>query len=108
MSYVKIFISISFCFFIGLINGKAQNHALDSVYYVKMDPFLSKIIELQDLEANIKLSRNEYIIPIEGTFFSPNGQEVIKHKKQLYVTILPEDDKPSQTPTDTETYQSTS
>ena len=87
MSYVKIFISISFCFFIGLINGKAQNHALDSVYYVKMDPFLSKIIELQDLEANIKLSRNEYIIPIEGTFFSPNGQEVIKHKKQLYVTI---------------------
>ena len=81
MSYVKIFISISFCFFIGLINGKAQNYTLDSVYYVKMDPFLSKIIELQDLEANIMLSKYENIIPTNGTLFSPNAQEIIKNKK---------------------------
>lgn len=87
MNYVKTFISISFCFFIGLINGKAQNYTLDSVYYVKMDPFLSKIIELQDLEANIMLSKYENIIPTNGTLFSPNAQEIIKNKKKLYVTI---------------------
>jgi hypothetical protein len=87
MNYVKTFISISFCFFIGFINGKSQNYTLDSVYYVKIDPFLSRIIALEDLEANIMLSREEYIIPTNGTLFSPNAQEIIKNKKILYVTI---------------------
>ena len=88
MNYVKTLVSISFCLFIGLINGKAQNYTLDSVYYVKMDPFLSKVIALEDLEANILLSREQHIISTSGTLFSPNAQEVIKHKKQLYVSIL--------------------
>lgn len=87
MNYVKILVSVFCCFFIGFIHGKAQNYTLDSVYYVKIDPFLSKIIALEDLEANIMLSKNEHIIATTGTLFAPNAQEVIKDKKKLYVTI---------------------
>lgn len=87
MNYVKTYLSVLCCLFLGLLNAKAQNYTLDSVYYVKMDPFLSKIIALEDLEANITLSSNEHIISTAGTLFSPNGQEVIKNKKQLYVSI---------------------
>lgn len=88
MSYVKILITTLCCLFIGFTNSKAQNNTLDSVYYVKIDPFLSKIIELEDLETNISLSSKEFIIPTNGTLFAPNGQELIKNKKHLYVTIL--------------------
>ena len=87
MNYVKTLLSVLCCLFLGLLNGKAQTFALDSVYYVKIDPFLNKIIEIQDLEANIMLSKYENIIPTNGTLFSPNGQELIKNKKKLYVTI---------------------
>lgn len=87
MHYVKTLFFIFCCFFTGFINGNAQNYTLDSVYYVKIDPFLSKIIALEDLEANIMLSKNEHIIATTGTLFAPNAQEVIKDKKKLYVTI---------------------
>ena len=88
MNYIKTLFFVLCCLFLGISNGKAQNYALDSVYYVKMDPFLSKVIALEDLEANILLSREQHIISTSGTLFSPNAQEVIKHKKQLYVSIL--------------------
>lgn len=87
MSCLKTTLSILCCFFVGLIEGKAQIYSLDSVYYVKINPLLDKIITLDNLEANIQLSKDTYIIPTNGTQFALNVQEVIKDKNVLYVTI---------------------
>ena len=87
MRYIKIFYSILCCVFISQIDAKSQNYSLDSVYYVKMNPFLSKLIALEDLETNILVENETNIIPTKGTLFAPNSQELIKDKKALYVTI---------------------
>ncbi len=66
----------------------AQIFELDTVYFVKNTNFLNKILSFQDLYANIKLSNENFIIPVQGSIYAPNGQEIIKDDKSLYVNIL--------------------
>jgi len=87
MSCVKtIFFSI-FLNILGFTQINAQNIALDTVYFVKKTPFLQKILSLEDLYANINLSPDNYIIPVLGTLYAPNGQEIIMDDKLMYVNI---------------------
>ena len=87
MSCVKKIFLIIFLNSIVFLKINAQNFNLDTVYLVKTTPFLEKIISLGDLNANINLSPENYIIPVLGTLYAPNGQEIIKNDKNLYVNI---------------------
>ena len=53
-----------------------------------MNPFLSKIIALEDLETNIFVRDETSIIPTNGSQFSFSAQVIIKDKNALYVNIL--------------------
>ena len=87
MSCVKKIFLIIIPIIIQFSQVNAQGSQLDTVYYVKNTHFLKKIISLQDLYANINLSSDNYIIPVQGTMFTANGQEIIKDEKHLYVNI---------------------
>ena len=87
MSCGKKILLIIFLNGIVFLKINAQNFNLDTVYLVKTTPFLEKIISLGDLNANINLSPENYIIPVLGTLYAPNGQEIIKNDKNLYVNI---------------------
>ena len=87
MSCVKTIFFIIFLNILGFTQINAQNIALDTVYFVKKTPFLQKILSLEDLYANINLSPDNYIIPVLGTLYAPNGQEIIMDDKLMYVNI---------------------
>jgi len=87
MSCVKYVFLIIFLNILGFTQINAQHSELDTVYFVKKTPFLEKVLSYQDLYANINLSPDNYIIPVQGTVYGPNGQEVIKDDERLYVNI---------------------
>jgi hypothetical protein len=66
----------------------AQYANLDSVYTVKINPYLSKILELKDLNMTMYQSREARLIPTQGTIFDANGQQIIKEGDNLYISIL--------------------
>ena len=87
MSCVKNIFLIIFLNILGFAQINAQHSELDTVYFVKKTPFLQKILSFQDLDANINLSPDNYLIPAQGTLYGPNGQEIIKDKNNIYVNI---------------------
>ena len=87
MSCVKNIFLIIFLNILSFTHTSAQNFQLDTVYFVKKTPFLQKILSYQDLYANINLSPDNYLIPVQGTLYGLNGQEIIKDKNRLYVNI---------------------
>ncbi|MGI9138353.1 MAG: hypothetical protein ACR2IM_04870 [Sediminibacterium sp.] len=66
----------------------AQIFELDTVYFVKKTNILQKILSFTDLNTHIKLSPENYIIPVTGSLFAPNGQEIIKEDSSFYVNIM--------------------
>ena len=87
MSCVKNIFLIIFLNILGFAQINAQHSELDTVYFVKKTPFLQKILSYQDLDANINLSPDNNLIPLQGTVYGPNGQEIIKNNNSLYVNI---------------------
>jgi len=87
MIYIKYIFLTIFLTIIGFTQLKAQNRDLDSVYFIKKNSFLDKIISLKDLHTNIQLSDANTLIPTIGTLFKPNGQEMIKDNDDLYINI---------------------
>ena len=87
MNYAKsvlftIFISIAF-----ILRANAAIIQLPEHFKVTGSPFLDKITSLQDLECKVFLSKQNEIIPVDGTIFKMNGQELIKTKEKLYLLI---------------------
>ena len=87
MNYTKsilftIFISIAF-----ILRANAAIIQLPEHFKVTGSPFLDKITSLQDLECKVFLSKQNEIIPVDGTIFKMNGQELIKTKEKLYLLI---------------------
>ncbi|MEY4056794.1 MAG: hypothetical protein EBU05_01245 [Chitinophagia bacterium] len=87
MSCVKNILFIIFLNILGLTQINAQHTDLDTVYFVKKTPFLEKILSSQGLYANINLSKDNNIIPGQGTNFAEYSQEIIKDEKNLYVNL---------------------
>jgi hypothetical protein len=87
MNYAK---SILFTIFISLffiLRANASLKELPEHFTITSSPFLDKIMSLPGLETRIYLSKKNEIIPMEGTIFKFNGQELIKTNEELYVLI---------------------
>jgi hypothetical protein len=72
-------------FIFGQQNVSAQGP--DTSFTVPKSPLLSKLLSLSDLNTTISLSKEADIIPLKGSILAPNGQELIKQGKDLYVII---------------------
>lgn len=66
----------------------AQFVPCERAYTVFYNPFLQKIVELKDYNGNIAISKSADILPLDGTSFASNGQELIKHNGKIYVLIF--------------------
>jgi hypothetical protein len=87
MNYAKsilftIFISLAF-----ILRGNAALSELPEHFKVSGNTFLDKIMSLPGLETKIFLSKKNEVIPMEGTIFKMNGQELIKTNEALYILI---------------------
>ena len=72
-------------FIFGQQNVSAQGP--DTSFTVPKSPLLSKLLSLSDLNTTISLSKEADIIPLKSSILAPNGQELIKQGKDLYVII---------------------
>jgi len=65
----------------------AQFVPCESSYTVFYNPFLQKLVEFKDFNGNIILSKSSDILPLTGTSFAPNQQQVIKHNGKMYIFL---------------------
>jgi hypothetical protein len=87
MNYAKyiiftIFISLAF-----ILRANAAINQLPERFKITNSPFLDKITSIHDLECKVFLSKQNEIIPVDGTIFKMNAQELIKTKEMLYLLI---------------------
>ena len=66
---------------------KAQFIPCERSYTVFYNPLLQKINDFSDFNGNIILSRSSNILPLSGTSFAANGQELIKHNGKIYIFL---------------------
>lgn len=67
--------------------SSAQFVPCEKSYTVFYHPFLQKIKGLGDYNGNIILGKNSKILPLTGSSFTPNQQELIKHNGKIYLFI---------------------
>jgi hypothetical protein len=79
---------IAFLAFLLQINQtSAQFVPCERSYTVFFNPLLQKINDFSDFNGNIILSRSSNILPLSGTSFAANGQELIKHNGKIYIFL---------------------
>ena len=87
MNYAKSIIFTIFLSLVFMLGANATIIQLPEHFKVTGSPFLDKITSIQDLECKVFLSKQNEIIPVDGTIFKMNGQELIKTKEKLYLFI---------------------
>jgi len=87
MKYAKSILFILFFTLVFILRANAALKELPEHFIITKSAFLDKITSLQGLETKIYLSKQNEIIPMEGTIFKFNGQELIKTNEHLYVLI---------------------
>jgi len=87
MKYVKSILFILFFTLVFILRSNATLLELPEHFKISNNAFLDKIMSLPGLETKIFLSKQNEIIPIEGTIFKMNGQELIKTNENLYILI---------------------
>ena len=65
----------------------AQFVPCERAYTVFYNPLLQKINGLADFNGNIDLGKSSNILPLLGTSFGPNKQELIKHNGKMYLFL---------------------
>jgi hypothetical protein len=79
---------IAFLAFLLQINQtSAQFVPCERSYTVFFNPLLQKINDFSDFNGNIILRRSSNILPLSGTSFAANGQELIKHNGKIYIFL---------------------
>jgi hypothetical protein len=87
MKYAKSIIFTLFFTLVFILRTNAALKELPEHFTITKTAFLEKIMSLSGLETKIYLSKLNEIIPMEGTIFKLNGQELIKTNEHLYVLI---------------------
>ena len=87
MNYAKSILFSIFLSLVFIIRANAAIIQLPEHFKITNSPFLDKITSIQDLECKVFLSKQNEIIPVDGTIFKMNGQELIKTKEKLYLLI---------------------
>ena len=87
-----IYKSLTFSFLCSIIIAftplSAQYIPCEKEYTVYFSPLLQKIKSLPGFEGKIKLGSSSAVLPLSGTSFAPNGQELIQNKGKIYLFLL--------------------
>jgi hypothetical protein len=87
MRYKIKFIFV-FCFIlIKYAPIKAQFVPCEKQYTVHFNTLLQKIKQIEDFNGHITLGYNAKVLPMMGTSFAPNGQELVKHSGKIYIFL---------------------
>jgi len=83
---LKLFAFLAFLLQINSIT--AQFVPCERSYTVLYNPLLQKMVELKDYNGNITISKSSDILPLDGTSFGSNLQELIKHNGKIYILLF--------------------
>ena len=87
MRYVIIKFITFLAFFLQINSATAQYVPCERSYMVFYNPLLQKIEGLKDFNGNVLLGKSSDILPLIGTSFAPNRQELIKHNGKMYIFL---------------------
>lgn len=87
MRYIKLRIISFLAVILFFSTVKAQFINCERQYTVPFSPLLQKIHSLNDFNGNADLGVSARILPLGGTSFAPNGQELIKHNGKIYIML---------------------
>jgi hypothetical protein len=87
MFYKNLKIIAFLAFLLQFNQTSAQFVPCERSYTVFFNPLLQKINDFSDFNGNIILTRSSNILPLSGTSFSANAQELIKHNGKIYIFL---------------------
>jgi hypothetical protein len=87
MRYINLKLILFLAFLLQINKNTAQFIPCERSYTVFYNPFLQKIKGLAEFNGNIMLSKSLDILPLIGTSFAPNRQELIKHNGKMYIFL---------------------
>ena len=87
MRYINLKLIAFLAFLLQINTTTAQFIPCERSYTVFYNPLLQKIKGLSDFNSNIMLGKSADILPLLGTSFAPNRQELIKHNDKMYLIL---------------------
>lgn len=87
MRYINLKLVTFLVFLLSFSTISAQFVPCERSYTVFYNPLLQKIKGLADFNGNIDLGKSSNILPLLGTSFVPNKQELIKHNGKIYLFL---------------------
>lgn len=87
MRYKNLKLFAFLAFLLQINSSTAQFVPCERSYTVFFNPLLQKIKGLADFNGNIDLGKSSDILPLAGTTFGPNKQELIKHHGKIYLLL---------------------
>jgi len=87
MRYLNLKLVTFLAFLLSFSTISAQFVPCERSYTVFYNPLLQKIKGLADFNGNIDLGKSSNILPLLGTSFVPNKQELIKHNGKIYLFL---------------------
>jgi hypothetical protein len=87
MRYINLKLIAFLAFLLQINTTTAQFIPCERSYTVFYNPLLQKIKGLSDFNSNIMLGKSADILPLLGTSFAPNRQELIKHNGKMYLFL---------------------
>ena len=87
MRYINIKFIAFLVFLLPFSSIPAQFVPCERSYTVFYNPLLQKIKGLADFNGKIAISKNSDILPLNGTSFASNLQELTKHNGKIYILL---------------------
>ena len=87
MRYTNFKLIVFLAFLLQINKTTAQFVPCERSYTVFYNPLLQKIKGLADFNGNVILGKSSDILPLNGTSFAPNRQELIKHNGKMYLFL---------------------
>jgi hypothetical protein len=87
MRYINFKFFSFLVFLLSFSSIRAQFVPCERAYTVSYNPFLQKIKGLTDFNGNIKIGESSKILPLNGSSFAPNAQELIKYNGKMYIFL---------------------
>jgi hypothetical protein len=87
MLYKNLKIIAFLAFLLQINQTSAQFVPCERSYTVFFNPLLQKMVELKDYNGKIAISKSSDILPLNGSSFAPNLQELIKYNGKIYILL---------------------
>lgn len=88
MRYINYKFFLFLAFILQTASIDAQFVPCERIYKVPYTPFLQKIKAFKGFNGSVKLGTSNKILPLTGTSFAPNAQELYQYNGKVYIFLL--------------------